>query len=157
MLKKGKYNSVIVARYIVSLANLLGQSINITKLQKLLYITYGVYLALKEKRLTNEQPQAWPYGPVFPNTREELLKVPLESISRDESELLEIKKDEELNKILGFVLKNFGSWTATELTEWSHKSDSPWDLTCHLPNFNWSMEISDETIFDYFNRLIKVS
>lgn len=69
-----KYSSVVLAYYIVALMNQRGLEINMTKLQKLLYIAYGTYLAIKNQRLTNEHPQAWPYGPVFPTTRNRLLK-----------------------------------------------------------------------------------
>lgn len=69
-----KYDSVTVANYIIAFANENKFFINMTKLQKLLYIAYGVYLSVKNERLTNEHPQAWPYGPVFPTTRNRLIK-----------------------------------------------------------------------------------
>ena len=69
-----KYKSTIVATYIAALANEKRVSVNMTKIQKLLYIAYGIYLAVKDSRLTNEHPQAWPYGPVFPTTRNKLQK-----------------------------------------------------------------------------------
>ena len=68
------YNSVTMASYIIAYANEHRYMMNMTKLQKLLYITYGVYMAVKGERLINEHPQAWPYGPVFPTTRNKLLK-----------------------------------------------------------------------------------
>lgn len=38
------------------------------KSQKLLYCCYGAVLAETNERLTDEHPEAWPYGPVFPRT-----------------------------------------------------------------------------------------
>ena len=82
-----KYNSVEVAKFIVATANNKHLSINMTKVQKLLYIAYGIFLAVKGYRLTNEHPQAWPYGPVFPTTRNKLLKIDLYSIATSDSDL----------------------------------------------------------------------
>lgn len=45
------YNSVTVATYVVALANSKKLGINMTKIQKLLYIAYGVYLVVKKSRL----------------------------------------------------------------------------------------------------------
>ena len=42
-----KYNSVEVAKFIVATANNKHLSINMTKVQKLLYIAYGIFLAVK--------------------------------------------------------------------------------------------------------------
>ena len=43
-----KYMSTDLARYIVAYANDQRYNINMTKIQKLLYVTYGIYLAVKK-------------------------------------------------------------------------------------------------------------
>ena len=149
-----KYNSVTVACYIVAMANDRGLDINMTKLQKLLYIAYGTYLALKERRLTNEHPKAWPYGPVFPTTRNKLLKKDLSKINLSSEDLKEINEDQEMQSLINLVFDGFGNKNATTLTVWSHQSGSPWDRVASQEGFTWGAIIPDEYIQEYFNSII---
>lgn len=149
-----KYDSLTVACFIVASANERKLSINMTKLQKLLYIAYGTYLAVTGTRLTNEHPQAWPYGPVFPTTRNRLLKKDLSSIRMDEECLEKINQDTEMRSLVNIVLSSFGNKSASTLSEWSHQSGSPWDRTVNKKGFNWGDRISDEYIQEYFNSII---
>ena len=152
---KYKYNSVVFARYIAAKANLQHITINMTKIQKLLYISYGVYLAVKGERLLNEHPQAWPYGPVFPTTRNKLLKQDLYSISFEETDFKELRDDKEINSLINIVFSTFGGMSAMNLSEWSHKSGSPWDETVQKNGFKWGGVIEDGLISDYFKKMIK--
>lgn len=150
-----KYDSVDVACYIVASANDKHLGINMTKLQKLLYIAYGTYLAITNgKRLTNEHPQAWPYGPVFPTTRNRLLNKDLSQINFSDSSLSEIKDDPNLKSLISSVLKGFGNKNATTLTVWSHQSGSPWDRTVNQDGFTWGARIPDSYIKEYFDSII---
>lgn len=149
-----KYDSVTVARYIVAQANERRVTINMTKLQKLLYIAYGLYLAVREERLTDEHAQAWPYGPVFPRTRRRLLKTNLYDISLSDKELDKIKKDNDASDLIDLVFRSFGAWTAGELTAWSHGEGTPWESTVSLEGFKWGDSIPDELIQSYFKLLI---
>ncbi len=125
-----------------------------TKLQKLLYIVYGTSLAIYGERLVDEHPQAWPYGPVFPTTRNKLLNVSFEDISLTASEFEEINKDERTKQIIKVVFDGFGVYNAGALTSWSHSPGSPWDRTTKLEGFKWGDRIDDETIQQYFNDII---
>lgn len=152
-----RYNSVAVAFYIVAWANQHHVSINLTKTQKLLYIAYGANLVLGNDRLCNEHPHAWPYGPVFPTTRNKLLKADLDSVSMDNPQIADIKDDAYLAGLMQFVFSGFGNRTAGQLTAWSHAPNSPWDETTRLNNFKWGMEIPDAYIFKYFSSIINIT
>lgn len=143
-------NSVVLAKYIAAYANNHNFSINMTKLQKLLYITYGVYLAVKGERLTNEHPQAWPYGPVFPTTRTKLLKCCLDDIITFD----DLTITEEIKSCVKLVFNSFGSYNASFLSAWSHKPNSPWDKTVTQDGFKWGNTIPDEYILPYFKTLL---
>lgn len=143
-------NSVTLARYIAAYANTHGFVINMTKLQKLLYITYGVYLAVTGNRLTNEHPQAWPYGPVFPTTRNKLLKKNLEEIQIFEDASI----TDEVKSCVKLVFNSFGKYNASFLSAWSHKPNSPWDKTVNQDSFKWGNTISDEYIQPYFKNIL---
>ncbi len=149
-----EYSSVKIAKYIVATANANSISINMTKVQKLLYIAYGIFLAVKGYRLTNEHPQAWPYGPVFPTTRNKLLKQDLYSIDFQDSEISALNKDCELKELIKLVFDSFGGWSASQLTEWSHTDGSPWQRTVSAENFTWGAEIPDNYIKPYFSSII---
>ena len=149
-----KYDSVTVACYIVASVNNKQLDINMTKLQKLLYIAYGTYLAITGKRLTNEHPQAWPYGPVFPTTRNKLLKKDLSHIDFSSPLLVQIKDDAEMKSLVSLVLNGFGNKNATTLSVWSHQSGSPWDRTVSQEGFTWGARIPDDYIKEYFNTII---
>lgn len=151
------YTSVNIARYIIAVANHKGKTINMTKLQKLLYITYGVYLAVNDCRLFKEHPQAWPYGPVFPTTRNKLLRVDFCGINFKDEEFDSLRSDDEINGLLDLVFRNFGDWTASQLTEWSHRNGTAWERTTELENFDWGDHIPDNFIKSYFKMIIKVN
>lgn len=150
---KTEYNSVEIARYIIALANDKGIPINMTKVQKLLYAAYGVFLAVTGERLLNEHPQAWPYGPVFPTTRNKLLNVNFYEISIQSEEFNTLKKDTVLNSLLQSIFNTFGNWTAGQLTSWSHQDGSPWEHTVEKEDFSWGNVIPDELIEGYFKTI----
>jgi len=149
-----KYRSVTVAKYIIAYANAHRFSMNMTKLQKLLYITYGTCLAAYKSRLTDEHPQAWPYGPVFPTTRNKLLNVDFETVSLSDDDLTEISNDSETVKLVKVVFDAFGAYNAGTLTSWSHSAGSPWEKTTQMSGFKWGDRISDDIILAYFDRII---
>lgn len=153
------YKSTDVATYLIALANERRIAVNMTKVQKLLYIVYGVYLRVHEERLLNEHPQAWPYGPVFPTTRNKLLKQDFADISKSDvtaEEREKIESDERLNRIIDFVFRNFGGWNSGQLSEWSHSAGSPWHQTTNNIGFRWGDVIPDGLIQDYFTRFITI-
>lgn len=149
------FQSVPVAEFLVAKAFDRKISMNVTKVQKLMFIVYGTFLRVYGKRLTDEHPQAWPYGPVFPRTRERFLSptfdLPLESIPED------LKSDTGLSKVIDFTLNNFGSLTSGQLTEWSHKKGTPWEKATQQRTFRWGDIICDNDIYDFFERLITVT
>lgn len=154
-----KYRSTDIAIYIIALANDDRIAVNMTKVQKLLYIVYGAYLRIYGERLLDEHPQAWPYGPVFPTTRNKLLKYEFSTITKEEiteEERDHIAKDDKLNHVIDFVFRHFGDWNAGQLSEWSHCNGSPWQQTTNKDGFKWGNVISDELIRDYFNGIITI-
>jgi len=151
-----KYKSTLVAKYLLSRANEDRIVINMTKLQKLLYIAYGTYLVIKEERLTDESPKAWPYGPVFPKVRKNLLKVDFTNYSiNGDVEYDAIVHDKDVNNLVNLVLRIFGSWTSGQLVEWTHITGAPWDKTRYMHNFQWNQTIPDEYIKEYFSEIIE--
>ena len=151
----GKYNSVEVAKYIAAYWNEKGADINMTKIQKILYIAYGTWLAIKDERLVDEHPQAWPYGPVFPSTRNALLKMDFNAICWDDIKEENLKNDIELKILIDSIFNSqFGEWTANELSAWSHKEGSPWEYTSSVSGAKWGNVIDDNRIKSFFRNKV---
>ena len=117
----GKVDSVDFAVYLNKKARDAGKHMNVTKLQKLLYICYGLYLAAENEQLLTERPKAWDYGPAFPRVHKKL-KSGLERLEgqTDFSDLTEY------DFIIDPILDHFGNWTAGNLVDWTHKDGSAW-------------------------------
>lgn len=129
--------------------------LNKTQLEKLLYITYGIYAALTGNRLCEENPKAWPFGPVFPRVAKhiDLNTHPTEHVVE------EYKSDPNLTRAIDFVIKTYSHTTATVLSAWSHEEDGPWYQTMYKVDekgnkikFAWNAPIDFDLIKDYFKR-----
>ena len=145
------YDSILLAKFLLSLAREKYYSLNMTKLQKLMYIVYGYYLANFNHKIVSESAQAWPYGPVFPavHKRVDYTKI----IPLSDPVFSEIRHDIELVRVLDRVVETYANITASQLSNWSHKDGSPWKKTTERSNFRWSNEIPDELIKGYFSTL----
>lgn len=142
------HDSVIVAKYLLSLAYEKRIALNVTKVQKLLFILYGFSLAKFGVAPIDEHPKAWPFGPVFPRTRKKAdygnILLPTDPC------FTTVKNDKDLVELADYVVSNFSQYTASQLSEWSHMEDSPWHTTTKIPGFDWNAIIDDELIKSYF-------
>lgn len=117
------FDSNDVMAYILGLCQEKGFAWNVTKAQKLLYCCYGTILAGFNQRLTEENPRAWQFGPVFPRTFNGIKKgrvvpgVDHGFSSRCNPDWLPL-----INQTVDF----FGKYSAIQLSQWSHKKGSPW-------------------------------
>lgn len=146
------YDSVTAAKYLMAKAAAQKRQLNVTKVQKLLYIAYGLMLADTSRKMVSEQPQAWPFGPVFPRTRRHVDYSKIYDIN--DEEFAEISKDETVNEYIDASIKYFSEFSAARLSDWSHDTNSPWDKTKKQDGFTWGMPISDDLIKEYFKKFI---
>lgn len=142
-------DSVEVARALryVGIANNMLQ-FNMTQLNKLLYIAYGIYLVRYKVRLTAEHPAAWPYGPVFPRVTRKI------SLSDSITPLEFSRLSEPVRLLLAEVTTLFGDIPANKLSAWSHKEGSPWSHAVERSGGKWNEKLDDEDIFDYFYNFV---
>lgn len=122
-------------------------ALNMTQINKLLYILYGNWLVKNKQRLTAEAPSAWPYGPVFPNVHRRIaLYDPI-----TDTEYKNIKERcQEVISMLDAVVQKYGHFSAGSLSEWSHKEGSPWHIAVMKSNGKWNTKIADTDIYNYF-------
>ncbi|MBF9253073.1 DUF4065 domain-containing protein [Pontibacter sp. 172403-2] len=145
------YDSVLLAKYMMALAYEKRIVLNVTKVQKLLYIVYGYYLSKYNHPITVEMPKAWPYGPVFPRTRKEVDYTNILPLSSEEFK--EIREDQELTEVLNRVIEKYAPFSASRLSDWSHIEGGPWDKTTKQKGFDWSHPIPNEYIAEYFSSM----
>lgn len=143
-------DSVAIGRAIRHAGLTRGYQLNMTQLNKLLYIAYGVHLVRFKERLTREHPAAWPYGPVFPRMFNTIrLSDPI-----TDAEYKELP--ERICSLLDEVVRLFGRYSANALSSWSHQDGSPWARTLERSGGMWNEKIDDEDIFSYFYNFVKM-
>ena len=128
----GKIDNVDFAIHLSKKANEANLQINVTKLQKLLYICYGLYLADTNSQLLHERPEAWQYGPFFPSVHAVQIK------NKNGLHDLENKSSpddlRQYDYIIDPILGHFGKWTAGGLVAWTHEKGSAWYIKYHVEN-----------------------
>ena len=117
------FDSNNVMAYILGVCEKLGIPWNATKAQKLMYCCYGTGLAAFGEKLTEEAPQAWKYGPVFPRTFNGLRKG---RIVPGEDHGFSNACDPKWLSMIEQTVRAFGKFSASQLSTWSHKPGSPW-------------------------------
>ena len=116
----GEVDSKLFAKY---LTEKLKNKLNSTKLQKFLYMCYGLFLKENEKCLLKERPKAWDFGPVFPSVHSCEKKGKLENIILSEKDLKLLSKYDDL---IDRVVKEYDHFTATELSNLTHEDGTAW-------------------------------
>ncbi len=149
------YNTILLGEFLGSYCSSKGITLNETKLQKLLYIIYGTYLVMEGEPICDEEPRAWPYGPVFDSLQRDLAKRSnLEFETLKSSKYEKILTDKRTAKIFDKVLDNFGGWSSEQLCEWSRKSGSAWATTLSNSGVEYGSVIHNRDITKYFSKLI---
>lgn len=137
-----------VAAYIAQECKCRKLEYNNTKIQKLLYCVYGVMLAWKGERACDEFPRAWTYGPVFPRVFKWIRK------HGDIASFSTVVKDSDdyamLKNAVAQVLDVFGQFSASDLSAWTHRQDSPWWRVVKEEEAGWNSFMPDEYIREYF-------
>lgn len=121
------YKATDIAKKIISLSNPeIGDGISNLKLQKLLYYCQGVYLALNNEPLFDEEIEAWQYGPVVPPVYHEYKDCGSQYIPSLSTAEIEMKAED--FEIIKEVYEVFGQFSALKLMEMTH-NENPWAET----------------------------
>ena len=152
------YSSKAIANYFLKLAELRQQTLNPMKLQKLVYLAHGWYLAITGEPLISEKVEAWQWGPVIRALYHEFkeygkypIKKSATDIERDKMGFFVVSppKDPSTIQLLDKVYDVYGGYTAIQLSTLTHEKGTPWD-------FAWKNEediITNELIKDHYTTL----
>lgn len=146
-IKNPPFNSLQVMTYIIQFCRKNQISLNVTKLQKLMYCCYGVVLAKTGVRLTDEYPEAWKYGPVFPDALKCVQFLDLGAF--EHSDVLDIEDNQKIKCLMDATITHFGKYSALKLSNWTHLPDSPW-YKASDGGQNLFIKLRDEDVKDYF-------
>ena len=123
------------------------QQLTMSQIQTILYIAYGVRLAKHGERLTEEHPQMWQYGPVFPRVYAKLKKDSSDGF--DEYDTLLCQHPDRF-KYLSNCFRRFAWTKACILTSPHISQGSPWEQTRKKNPDKWGVRIEDELIREWF-------
>lgn len=141
-------NSLQMESYIIKYCVKNNIPLNVTKIQKLMYCCYGTVLARFGVRLTDEQPAAWQYGPVFPAALKAIQYLGIEAFAKSPTAEAEALPDS-VQHVIADTLNYFGKFLASQLSKWSHAADSPWSKAS-CGGLYLYLELSDDDIKHYF-------
>lgn len=142
-----EFRSSDVMAYVLYKAQKDGHPLNKTQAQKVLYCCYGAVLAKFDERLTDEHPKAWPYGPVFPRTINDINK---QRLTVGMAQEIEKQWSPELKELIDQTICTFSVYTATQLSNWSHLPGSPWAKADPLAS------LDDREIGLYFKQYLPI-
>lgn len=145
------------------------------QLQKLCYISHGLYMAIHDKPLIGERVEAWKYGPVIRSLRNEFRNFGSLPITRLATKPARMKDgsiredfpslDKENHELAGdakFVLNEvkriYGHMSGPQLSTLTHQKGSPWYSIyeeLHGGNPPPGEEIPNEVIKDYYKKLLE--
>ena len=143
------------------------QGIEHMKLQKLVYCSYGWWLAhynLNGIRLTTEGPQIWRHGPVFETLYKALKVFGREQIVKPQSanpfsNPLTVDDDEDVGNLIAWIWGRYGHLSSYALSDMTHKPGTPWHRVATENNFRiaYNTEIPDEYIYEEFTGLMNLN
>lgn len=147
-----------IANYFIDLANANGEALSPMKLQKLVYYAVGWFAGHTGKPLVDEAVEAWQYGPVFPSLYHEFKCFGAGPISTKAHDVHEgfvrqevaIPADPHIRQFLDNIWSSYGKFTGIALSEMTHASDSPWDLTWRNASGVRNADIPFELISGHF-------
>jgi uncharacterized phage-associated protein len=153
------YRPLALANQFISLSGSSG--LEHMKIQKLVYISYGWWLAYQPNLLLNEQPQVWKHGPVFAslyNVLKEFGRREITTKQTDNPFMLPPEIDDSdslVDNLINWIWQRYGSKSAYELSDLTHQPGSPWEQVAREHNFRvpFHTEIPVQVIREHYRGL----
>ena len=144
-------DSVLLAKALRHMALIEGVQLTMSQIQTILYIAYGAHLANHGERLTEEHPQMWQYGPVFPRVYAKLKKDSSDGFDEYDSLLCQ---HPDTFRFLSNCFRRFAWTKACILTSPHISQGSPWSVTRQSNPDRWGVRIEDELIREWFKQRV---
>lgn len=125
--------SLEIANYFIEKSLETGEELTPMKLNKMVYIAHGWYLALADQPLINEAAQAWKYGPVVPSVYRRFKSYGGSQITSlepaDDMITIPQVRDAELQQFLQRIWEVYGHLSGLQLSSLTHQEGTPWSNT----------------------------
>ncbi len=146
------HSAVEIANKYIQLAEKEDSLFSHMKLQKLIYIANGIYLATNNEPLISERIEVWPYGPVVADVYRTYKAFGNSNICLDAFGIypLDVQLTENENKAFIDAWKIAKEVDAVQLSNWTHNQDSPW-TKAKAENLT---VIPDDYMKDYFKKFL---
>lgn len=150
------YDSRAVANKVLDIAAGQGNSLTMMQVIKLVYIAHGWWLSFSGGQpLTSDTPQAWQYGPVYPNLYQAFRSNgsrPVRKKALDPITGLEFQGDfsNEVGSMLEQVVGSYGDMHAFQLSDMTHQPGTPWE---QASRDGYYAPISNYVIKEHFDDL----
>ncbi len=136
------------------------------KLHKLVFYAHGWHLGLLGEPLIDESIEAWPYGPVVRSLYLEFSVFGAQPITRlattNEREIQQrdsVRPIEEADGYAFGLLKGvwrlYGKYSAYQLSELTHRKNTPWSVVKKKHPREFSSVIPDDTIREHFKQRVQ--
>ena len=135
------------------------------KLQKLVYISHGWYLALYDEYLIDDEyAEAWQYGPVYPSLYHEFKHFgwkPVTTLATDIDEDFDISPpeidpdDERTIRLLRRIWKVYGGYTGKQLSSMTHSPGTPWHKAYEKDGNRRNPHIDEDDIKNHYLELYR--
>ena len=126
-----------------------GEIISNLKLQKLLYYMQGFFIAVFDKKLFENEIEAWQYGPVVREMYEHFKEFGSGAITlAEDAEISNLSQED--NQLFDDVMEEYGQFSAVKLMNMTHE-ELPWKKVF---NENPQGEISYDLLKEYFKTQI---
>ena len=155
------YSAKAVANYFLSKYG--KQRISPLKIQKLVYIAHGWYMAFYDDPLVDDEwAEAWRYGPVFPSLYHQFKhfgRLPIDDLAHEidvdfKETTPEIPPiDGRAHRLLDRVWEVYGDYTGAQLSNMCHRPGTPWDTTWNKYAGRQNSNIDDALIRDYYKNV----
>lgn len=146
-------DSEAVGKALCHISRMDRRTLNMSQVQTIMYISYGVWLANTGNRLTEEHPQMWQFGPVFPRAYNRMRKNPsdgqqeYDAITSEHPEVIDFLKSQ---------YQRFGFTTASTITAPHLAAGTPWAKTRKKSPDKWGVAIDDSLIGEWFTRQMQI-
>lgn len=148
------HSALSVSNEILKRAREEGVEISNMKLQKLLYIANGLYLAKSGTPLIEEPIEVWPYGPVVKNVYHEYKGYGNQNIPTQSKIAVPGTAnpfDQDAEESITFALDVAKKLTAVQLSNWTHAENSPWTAAQQ----NNEKMIPEKSMQEFFGQFFK--
>ena len=155
------YSAASIANAFLSRAFADKKSISPMKIQKLIYLAHGYYLAENDEPHVNEVFEAWRFGPVLNSLYHQCKYFDERGITKylDDNDWdvgtlrtpAPVPQDEAAVELIAYIWQEFGDSSPMSLSRWTHEKGGPWDTVTKGGNqILLHQDVPNDLIKEYF-------